>query len=138
MTEMCYMLKYVEPHGDPEPSINPFSIRQAIIYQRFETERLKSKHIFVRLSAAMQDALREMLQGNAGPEEKHRFISRWENIHILFLRTLNSGWRRYINYLDEQVSNIVSTLPIRRAVVSYVTNPRHDLVRPSHPTASQP
>lgn len=40
--------------------------------------------------------------------DKGTFISRWGNVHLLCLRTVNSDWREYVNYLDEEVSKIVS------------------------------
>ena len=98
------MLKYVQMHEDG-PTINPWSIRQAALYQKFEVKSLESHHIFVRLSSAMQEALHEALQRS--PNRECEFISRWENVHMLFLKTLNANWRMYINYLDEEVSKIV-------------------------------
>ena len=102
--ETCYMLKYVQMHEDG-PAINPWSIRQAALYQKFEVKSLESHHIFVRLSSAMQEALHHALQRS--PNKECEFISRWENVHMLFLKTLNANWRMYINYLDEEVSKIV-------------------------------
>ena len=103
--ETCYMLKYVQMHEDDGPTINPWAIRQAALYQKIELKSLESQHVFVRLSAAMQEALHHALQRS--PKKECEFISRWENVHVLFLKTLNANWRRYINYLDEEVSKIV-------------------------------
>jgi len=102
------MLKYVELHDDAEPSFNPWTIRQAIVYQKFDIEGLKSNLIFVRLSTAMQDALQDFFQENQSLDQTSEFVSQWGNIHILCLRTLNDNWRQYINYLDAEVSDIVS------------------------------
>ena len=102
--ETCYMLKYVQMHEDG-PTINPWSIRQAALYQKVEVKSLESHHIFVRLSSAMQEALHHALQRS--PNKECELISQWENVHMLFLKTLNANWRTYINYLDEEVSKIV-------------------------------
>lgn len=103
--ELCYILKYVEKHEDPGPTINPWSIRQVAVYQRFNLTSLESYQIFVRLSVAMQEGLYNALQKNPGRECE--FISQWQNVHTLILKTLNANWRQYVNYLDEEVSKIV-------------------------------
>ena len=103
--ENCYMLKYVQMHEDPGPTINPWTIRQAALYQKIEVKTLESHHVFVRLSTAMQEALHHALQRS--PNKECEFISRWESVHVLFWKTLNENWRRYINYLDKEISKIV-------------------------------
>ncbi|KAL2054284.1 hypothetical protein ABVK25_005425 [Lepraria finkii] len=102
--ECCYMLKYVELHDDEEPTINPWTIRQVVIYQKFDLQSLESSHIFVRLSKAMAEELHDALQINK--DRGRELVGRWDRIHILYLRTLNENWRQYINYLDEEVSKI--------------------------------
>lgn len=57
----------------------------------------------------MQVALKDTLQGAL--EVARGFTSEWGEIHLLFLHTLNENWRQYINYLDQEVSKIVRTLP---------------------------
>ncbi|KAL6718833.1 hypothetical protein ACLMJK_003067 [Lecanora helva] len=54
----------------------------------------------------MQTVLRDVLQGSPNQEKTCSFVSRWQSVHELFLRTLNDNWRRYINYLDEEVWKI--------------------------------
>ena len=98
----------MELHDDVEPSVNPWTIRQAIVYQKFDIGGLKSNLIFVRLSSAMHVALQDVFQENQSLDQTSEFVSQWENIHILCLRTLNDNWRQYINYLDAEVSDIVS------------------------------
>ncbi len=107
VSETCYMLKYVQMHDDDGPTINPWTIRQAALYQKIEVKSLESHHIFVRLSTTMQEALQHSLQHTSNQE--FEFICRWELVHVLLLKTLNANWRRYINYLDEEVSKIVRT-----------------------------
>ncbi len=107
VSETCYLLKYVQMHDDDGPTINPWTIRQAALYQKIEVKSLESHHIFVRLSTAMQEALQHSLQHRS--DQEFKFICRWERVHVLLLKTLNANWRRYINYLDEEVSKIVST-----------------------------
>ncbi len=103
--ESCYLLKYVEMHEDPGPTINPWTIRQVAVYQKFHLTSLESHQVVIRPSVAMKEGLYNALQKNPGRERE--FISRWQNVHSLFLKTLNGNWRHYINYLDEEVSNIV-------------------------------
>ena len=104
------MLKYVELHDDEEPTINPWTIRQVVIYQKFDFQSLESSHIFVRLSKAMAEELHDALQINK--DRGRELVGRWDRIHILYLRTLNENWRQYVNYLDEEVSKIVRPSPI--------------------------
>ena len=99
------MLKYVQMHEDPGPTINPWTIRQVALFQKIEVKSFESHHICVHLSTAMQGALHHALQRS--PNQELEFISRWECVHVLLLKTLNSNWRKYINYLDEEVSKIV-------------------------------
>ena len=122
------MLKYVELHEDSEPSINPWAIRQALIYQKYFHQSRESSHVFVRLSSAMQLALKGVLQKSSNQDD---FISRWESVHQLFLGTLNANWRDFINYLDHEVSIIVSCMSFLLAETGLISNRRQ--VRPGHP-----
>jgi len=56
------MLKYAELHGDTESTVNPWTIRQVAIYQKFDVEMLQSDYIFIRLSTLMQIELQNALQ----------------------------------------------------------------------------
>ena len=114
IVETCYMLKYVQMHEDPGPTINPWTIRQAALYQKVAVETLESQHIFVRLSTAMQEELQGALQRS--PNKECEFIGRWESVHVLFLKTLNANWRKYINYLDEEVTKIVRIFIILESI----------------------
>ena len=99
------MLKYVEKHGDPDLNFNPWSIRQAAVFQRVDIQSNQDFHIFVRLSNQMKEDLMQALQRNPGKEAD--FVCKWHNIHVLFVKTLNENWRQYTRYLDEKVSDIV-------------------------------
>ncbi len=114
------MLKYVQLHEDPGRSINPWAIRQAALYQKMDLKSLESHHIFVRLSAAMQEALLQALQRN--PNQECDFISRWQSVHILLLGTLNADWRQYINYLDEEVAKIVRTFVSYKSSLGFIAD----------------
>ena len=99
------MLKYAEQHEDPDDTYNPWSIRQTSIFQRVDFRRDQSHHIFVRLSRRMQEELFLALQRN--PNREIEFVQGRFNVHILLLKTLNMGWRKYIAYLEEEILNMV-------------------------------
>ncbi len=101
------MLKYAELRGDTESTVNPWTIRQVAIYQKFDIEMLQSDYIFIRLSTLMQIELQNALQKDM--EQRLGFMTRWESAHLIILRTLNENWRQFICYLDEGISDIVKS-----------------------------
>ena len=105
MVESCYLLKYVEIRDCSTATINPWSIRQALIYQKSSTPDANSNHIFIRLSSDMKRLLMTALQTDTVVASS--FATCWEEIHLLFLGSLTGGWRDYINYLDGEITKLV-------------------------------
>ena len=77
------------------------------IFQRVDFRGDHSHHILVRLSKRMQEELFLALQRNPGREIE--FVNGMHNVHMLILKTLNMGWRKYIAYLEEETLKLVRT-----------------------------
>jgi len=105
MTETSYILKVVDRHDDTRDEVNPWSIRQTAIYQKFHTTTKQSCHITVRFSIEMENRLRTILEGSR--DKAADFNSDWKNFHLLCLRSLCESWRQYINFLDLKVTELV-------------------------------
>ena len=118
-SETCYILKYVDEHDDVRESVNPWSIRQAMIYQQYNLTTLQSSHIMIRLSNCMELQLRTILES----DEKIRstFNSTWTNIHLLCFGSLLGNWHQYVNYLDMNLTNLASSpsSSIHRALINF-------------------
>ncbi|MCJ1307269.1 hypothetical protein MMC25_000915 [Agyrium rufum] len=107
VVESCYHLKYAEMHGDAGTFYNPWSVRQAAIYQRFDIKTGSNDCILIRLSDCMRDDLGEFLRR---PDQPRPFKMDWDCIHLLAVASLTAGWRKYINYLDREVSKMFDTV----------------------------
>ncbi|MCJ1357728.1 MAG: hypothetical protein MMC33_007724 [Icmadophila ericetorum] len=121
--ESCYLLKYVEPHEDSGPTINPYSIRHAAVYQKYLVASRQSKSILIRLSREMQEQLGNRLRSTDFPFES---LTQWSTIHLLCLGSLANGWRQFINYLDEEVDKLFTKVIITS--VDPVISEKRDLL----------
>ena len=104
-SECCYSLKYADHHDDTRDGTNPWSMRSAVVWQRFDTRTLQNKHIVIRESNHMELELRSILQGSA--QVAKDFASQWLNIHILYFNSIIGNWTRFVSYLDKRVTDTV-------------------------------
>ena len=109
--ECCYSLKYVDNHDDSRDTVNPWSMRQTLVYHKFNLTTKQCSCFLVRVSCDMEHQLRSVLQGDI--ESALEFTAGWANIHLLFFGSLIGNWNHCIAYLDMRVTYLVdSILPL--------------------------
>jgi hypothetical protein len=104
-TESCYLLKYVEKKDTAIKGSNPWSIRQALIYQKCNLELKENNYIFIRLSDLLGGQFGRILRRT---ENSVTRTPHWTDIQELCLQSTVESWRQYINWLDQEVSVLVS------------------------------
>jgi hypothetical protein len=81
------------------------------VYQKVAFQSKRIDHIFVRLSGEMGKRLNQKLLSSR--EAVHPAdMTDWTDVHSLCLDSVAPFWRRYINYLDEEVYKVVGALQI--------------------------
>lgn len=65
-----------------------------------------SDNIMIRPSSAMFANLQQSLRVDA--TVRTSFIERWASIPLICVESGTSSWREFINFLDEEISKIVS------------------------------
>jgi len=107
MPELCYLLKYVDKKEKPGKASNPWSIRQALVYQKSSLERGCNEYIFVRLSEFLGDMFKSLLSKSRA-QTSLTASPHWTEVQALCFRSVIANWRSYINWIDQEVSLIVS------------------------------
>jgi len=105
--ESCYLLKYVDARETARVSDNPWSIRQALIYQKTAPKTHEDTYIFVRLSETLGDQFGRLLSKKRFAEQGMRPPPHWTDIQALCIESLADKWRQYINWLDQEISVLV-------------------------------
>jgi len=106
-TEMCYLLKYVDKKENANKASNPWSIRHALIYQKSALETESNEYIFARLSDFLGETFRSLLSKTRA-QIPPITSPHWTEIQALCFRSVINNWRSYINWIDQEVSVIVS------------------------------
>lgn len=107
VAEMCYLLKYVDKKEKPGKTSNPWSIRQALIYQKSRLDTGSNEYIFVRLPELLGDMFRSLLSKSRA-QTSTTTSPNWTEVQSLCFRSVIGNWRSYINWIDQEVSVIVS------------------------------
>lgn len=107
MLETCYLLKYIDKKDSPGKFSNPWSIRQALIYQKSNLVTKQDTYIFTRLSELLGENFRNLLSKRSVKERGPK-IPHWSEIHTMAFKSAVVNWREYINWLDGDVSQLVS------------------------------
>ena len=103
--ECCYSLKYVDNHDDSRNTVNPWSMRQTLVYHKFKLTTRQCSCFLVRISCDMELQLRSVLEGDI--KSALDFTAGWTNVHLLFFGSLIGNWSRYIAYIDMRVTYLV-------------------------------
>lgn len=105
VTGSCYLLKYVQKRGRARPEANPWSISQALVYQKvsFDTERID--HILIKPSEALASRLSHSL--THGPVVAASTANDWTRVHTMAFGSVDEPFRDCFNFLDEKISEIV-------------------------------
>ncbi|KAF8537920.1 hypothetical protein BDD12DRAFT_911130 [Trichophaea hybrida] len=101
--ECAYILRYPKLHDRPG-SMDPWSVRQIGLYQKYTTLSKRGTYIILEPSSDLQRRLREVCK--PGTHEVKDFLSHWTSFHLLCLGSLEGNWQQYINFLHEQVESI--------------------------------
>ncbi|KAK3369224.1 hypothetical protein B0T24DRAFT_632148 [Lasiosphaeria ovina] len=102
--ELSYLLKYVGQREGVSAGANPYSIRHVVMYQRLDFETGHSDHVLVRLSEPMKDRLGDEVLDNT--QRAHDFVRNWYGLHSIFLGTVEQDMRKFVNYLDSELTMI--------------------------------
>ena len=103
--ECCYSLKYVDNHDDSRDTVNPWSMRQTLVYHKFNLSTKQCSYFLVRVSCDMELQLRSVLQGDIASALE--FTDGWTNIHLLFFGSLIGNWNHCIAYIDMRITYLV-------------------------------
>ncbi|CAM1500523.1 Fc.00g096850.m01.CDS01 [Cosmosporella sp. VM-42] len=102
--ESCYLLKYVGKRKQATPGTNPWSIRNALIYQKTSPDSKFISHLLVRLPESVKQQLSDCLTGEeTKPAE---LIQDWTRLHAACLSIVDDDLRECINYLDEEITKV--------------------------------
>ncbi|RSL86678.1 hypothetical protein CDV31_016366 [Fusarium ambrosium] len=101
--ELCYMLKYVARREDATPGTNPWSIRHALIHQKYNLESKRASNIVIRLPERVKDALGDLEKED---DEMGRVARDWTWLHIACFNSVDHDMRQFINYLDEEITKV--------------------------------
>jgi hypothetical protein len=103
--ETCFLWKYVEAGAGGRYA---HSIRQALVYQRFELAGGRSTNVLVR----MPWKLAARMKGGLAPGEGDslHLLGRWTGVQMLCAASGMEEWRDFINYLDHEVSKLFDDL----------------------------
>lgn len=107
--ETCYLLKYVDKKDSPGKFSNPWSIRQALIYQKSNLLTNQDTYIFTRLSELLGEKFRDLLSKTKVKARGPRMLH-WSEIHTMAFKSVVANWREYINWLDGDVSQLFDNL----------------------------
>jgi hypothetical protein len=133
-TETAYLLKYVDKKDSPKDFSNPWSIRQALIYQKSNLVTNQDTYIFMRLSELLGARFGDILSKRRAQERGVKFLH-WSEIHTMAFQSVVVNWREYINWLDGDVSQLVSSsifVHLERMLT------QHSLTTSFSPQSSQP
>lgn len=100
------MLKYVGLREGASKGTNPWSIRHALIYQKVDFDTRQTNHILVRIPENLENRLGESIIKDA--EVAGVFVRQWVQLHSMSFGSVGDNLRQFINYLDEEVTSIVS------------------------------
>ena len=103
--EITYLLKHVELN-DRLNTINPWSVRQVGIYQKFSASAQQSTCMFIQPSLDLLRRLREVLQKDG--LQRDGLVGHWTALHLLIVGTLTRNWASYVRFLEQEMGKIVS------------------------------
>lgn len=100
MLECAYGLRFVELNF--RSSQTPWSVRQTVIYHRYEVEEKASTWIIISASTLIEDSLNGYIKNSEDLSALNPF-----EIHVILLDTALGNWRSYIIFLTEEISKQV-------------------------------
>ncbi|ERF72672.1 hypothetical protein EPUS_09491 [Endocarpon pusillum Z07020] len=101
-SELCYNVRYFEKHNRPGTKAI-WSERQVALYHTFDLDDQSSLWIIIQPSKSMELKLQSCVHDI---KDFDLLPSDHLDIHALFVSVLASNWRSYINYLEDQLSEV--------------------------------
>ena len=100
--EICYLLRAYERHGRPGLK-NPWSLRQALVYQKYNDRARTSVWIFIQLFKRSKGILWDEIS-------RQDCIHHPVNLHAILLGTALSNWRWFLNDQRRLIESYVSAI----------------------------
>lgn len=104
LLEFCYLLKYVSRRENASSKANPWSIRHALIHQKIDLASNRVSNILVRLPEKVKEQLSTIVKDNGMAE----FARDWTWLHAACFSSVDNDLRQFINYLDQEITKVVS------------------------------
>ena len=98
--EICYILRKNEKHGRPELK-DPWSLRQALVYQKYNRHTQTSVWIFIQLFKPCKAALWDKLVEQGCMRNSSKF-------HTTLLEMALADWRWFFNDSRRSIEEYVS------------------------------
>ena len=105
--ECAYGLRYVELNNRKD-TVEPWSIRQTVVYHKYSTQKQCSTWVFIAASNTVELRMDNYLKSvdtvvNSNPFE----------VHLIILDTALANWRPYVIYLTVKIMDMVGGTSLR-------------------------
>jgi hypothetical protein len=102
--ELCYSIRYMDKNGrDPK---KPWSLRQVGVYQQTRSPEKRSVWILVQPPERLHQQLKSAIVGTSRHEWSKQ--DRDMVLHLAVLSVTLSNWDQYIEYLRNELTQLVS------------------------------
>ncbi|MCJ1394648.1 hypothetical protein MMC18_007528 [Xylographa bjoerkii] len=98
--ECVYGLRYVELNGRKD-TIEPWSIRQTVVYNKYIMEQQSSTWVFIAASETAERRMDKYVKSVDKVEDSNPF-----EIHLILLDTALASWRPYLIYLTVKAADM--------------------------------
>ena len=100
---MCYNIRYFEKHNRRDTKAI-WSERQVALYHSFDMSKQSSLWILIQPSESIESQLQNVVHNM---QSQDLVPSEHFDLHAMFALVLAATWRSYINYLEDQLSELV-------------------------------
>jgi hypothetical protein len=102
--ELCYSIRYIDKNGrDPN---KPWSLRQVGVYQQTRSPEKQAVWILIQPPERLYQQLRLAISGTSRHEWSEQ--DRDMMLHIAVFSVTQSNWDEYIEYLRNELTQLVS------------------------------
>ena len=81
-----------------------WSERQVAVYHRYDMDSKSSIWLILQAPTRIKRIMKDIIAAASG---KRLTLADHMSLHLLFFVELGSKWRRYINYMEEQLAELV-------------------------------
>ncbi|KIX95278.1 uncharacterized protein Z520_09195 [Fonsecaea multimorphosa CBS 102226] len=104
--ETCFLWKYMQ--RDDGNAQHPWTIRQALVYQKFSCLTRTSTNIFIRAPSQVTNHLKHNF--TASSESRASTVAEWLGVQRVWMSCGTEDWRQALNYYDEQITKLFDVL----------------------------